>query len=854
MNMLRKIHTIVLSVLLLSGGCLTTLSAQVTMPQLREVQTLVNEPVSWEIYNNHHYQVYATEAPTNGAVDIWGPDNNYGEHTVEYTPNYNFTGTDELTVRYRTGTYPAFYWAEETIIVTVVPAYIKAIDDFTSTQQGQEIIIDVLSNDDWTGSDAPHVEKVTLVNSGTADCTDASCATISFTPDADFTGIAHLNYTICDDDGNCDDAIVNISVSPTVVPQHDSLYIITSRETSKVVLFDLAGYNMSTEPQHGSADFDAVLGVPVYLPNSSYAGFDEFLYEKNENGMLYTRYVNIHVLDVEPANDYLFDDDAYTAEGYSVIIDVSENDKLSPSYYSILEQPEHGTVLPVLVNGDIQYEYTPNGGFTGLDNFVYRGFVAGELESAKVTVHVNNQIPAQPLFALSTLRSVPLVLEYGVPIEQYAFNVVGTGAEHGTVEISAGNSSKSWNGQSTSGYNLITYTPPSNPAVTYDEFEVEYSVNGNPGTATTVKITVDILDIEAGEQACIGDNCVWPGDANRDGIVNAKDVLPIGLCMGEEGIARNAGAVGGQWYGQYASDWNDPFEVPGFDLKHIDTDGDSIISNLDTAAIAQYYGKINSIIPSAEASIALPFYFEEETPNQVYEPGDVVSFNIYLGKYAENAQIAEDIHGLASSFHYLPDFVEPGSVNISFPAHTWMSYDSPTLGFTQDLPTEGKIDFAYTRTNGVSIDGYGLIAKADFVIIEDVLDFRPDQEAYLTIPFSLSGTGIIGADGQSYGLADSGLEIEIHIPAEDEETTVKQDDLRVFPNPTSDAINLYLNGYGNSVSEYTVFDLAGKQVHTAVVNAKSATLNISTWSAGTYFVRATAETGEVITKKFEVVK
>lgn len=821
--------------------------------QLVELDVVKNESVSWAFYNASIYSPTVSEQSSNGITGWSTYPGGYGDYQFVYTPSTDFVGDDEVIVRYYEESFPFGQLVEAHIKITVIPAYLKAVDDFARVTSGESIVVDVLANDDWLGTGDPHVEGVTLVNSGIGDCTvGTDCGSVTFTPEANYTGIAHFNYTICDDDGNCDDAIVNISVNPIIEPLSDTLEVITSIDVPKIVLFDLTGYTLEEDNwEHGTVGFDMEQQIPTYEPTGASAGYDFVTYKKTENGDLYTRVVRVHVLDTPVRNTYLFDDHAYTSDGSTITIDVAANDKLVPSTYVLHENAEHGYVIPVAVDGEINYQYFPDAGFTGIDEFKYRGNVGGVLETATVTVHVHNQVPSQPLFNLNTVKNVPLILEYGVPINSYSFELVGTGAAQGTAEVHEGYTTQTWNGQSTSGYNLISYTPNAD-FTGEDEFEVAYSIDGNDNTLATVKVVVNVLNVSPeAEQLCIGDNCVYPGDTNKDGVVNMKDVLPIGLCMGEEGTERYAETVTTDWYGQYATDWDDQFEQPGFDLKHIDTDGDSIISHLDTTAIRQYYGAINNIIPTPETPAALPIYLKYNNTTAP-QPGDVVSFEVYLGDSLDYTEYALDIHGITSSLNYDPSFVQPGSMNITFPTDTWMAYDAPTLGMSYDFPEDGKIDFGFTRTNGVSIDGYGMIAQVDFVIIEDIVDTRPGEEAYFTLPFSLSGTGVMSGAGDTYSLNDAELALDIHIPAEDEKKTISNADLRVFPNPTSNVVNLYLNGYGNEVESYEIYNISGQLMTTAAVAAKSATIDVSTWNTGLYVARVVTMDGEVLNSKFEV--
>ena len=60
-------------------------------------------------------------------------------------------------------------------------------------------------------------------------------------------------------------------------------------------------------------------------------------------------------------------------------------------------------------------------------------------------------------------------------------------------------------------------------------------------------------------------------------------------------------------------------------------------------------------------------------------------------------------------------------IEVVFPQDTWLTYDAPVIGMSNIDETKGVLEFGYTRTNGVSVDGYGMIARADFIIIDDLV-------------------------------------------------------------------------------------------------------------------------------------
>lgn len=86
--------------------------------------------------------------------------------------------------------------------------------------------------------------------------------------------------------------------------------------------------------------------------------------------------------------------------------------------------------------------------------------------------------------------------------------------------------------------------------------------------------------------SCITD-CVWPGDTNRDGIVDHFDVLPLGVGWDAvEGPARQNPCI---WAPRDATNWNVQYDGT-YDFKHIDANGDGRIDALDFNVLKTFLG------------------------------------------------------------------------------------------------------------------------------------------------------------------------------------------------------------------------------------------------------------------------
>ncbi len=87
------------------------------------------------------------------------------------------------------------------------------VDDVARTSKGQPVVIEPLKNDSDKEGDAITLEKVTLI-SGQGEATKDADGKVTFTPAADFTGTAVLEYQATDFRGGSETAKITVTVTP----------------------------------------------------------------------------------------------------------------------------------------------------------------------------------------------------------------------------------------------------------------------------------------------------------------------------------------------------------------------------------------------------------------------------------------------------------------------------------------------------------------------------------------------------------------------------------------------------------------------------------------------------------------
>ena len=484
MNMSQQIEKALkwlLPVFLVVGGVRVSLGQSIV--KFQSHQLLSSDTL--EVNFLHYHILYAPKisvTPAHGSAwfdpSIGG---NFGvkgygiTNNLFYKPEAGFVGYDYIEVDYQElGVVFGFSTPATLVIkVLVLPSFLYAENDYSSTNVGQSVAINVLANDYGSNGAALTIKGVPHVNNGTISAITDS--TITFHPAPGFSGVGHFDYTVCDDAGSCDVATVSVCVIENQGPTYDSIFITTKRNTPQAILLPLEGYDAILEPSNGSLDFSDMV---EYVPNPDYVGYDHMMFE--DAGGTHVKVVEVRVLDAPDPNTFLFDDFANTPIGQEVEVNVLANDIGGTHLNNVVALgggiTQQGGSLSYISKGI--YNYTPPAGFQGVDQFDYRASShGGNFERATAYITVSNLNPTEPVFHLSTPKNTPLVIDYNIPILDYSYKNI-TAANLGVAGYYEGNQTVvTTYGQQVSGYNMLVYTPNQDVTGT-DEFNLSIVLPG----------------------------------------------------------------------------------------------------------------------------------------------------------------------------------------------------------------------------------------------------------------------------------------------------------------------------------------------------------------------------------------
>lgn len=295
-----------------------------------------------------------------------------------------------------------------------------ALNDLAVTVATEPVTIDTIANDVLDGQllDPADVVSVNIVDNGANGSAAINPdSTMTYTADADFTGVDTVTYTVTVNDGGGDVvsniATVRVRVDPAPVPDAPEAANDTANtfENEAVTLGVLANDSLHNDAPttvevevvddalNGTTEVDVDNNI-VYTPNADFVGYERFTYRVTVDGVeSNTALVTIRVDESVVAPDAA-DDSVSTPQDEAVTIDVLANDSINKDLPTVVgvEIIAGAANGGLGVDGDDNIVYTPDAGFSGSDSFTYRVVVDGiASNTAQVSVNVTAPPPA-PIF------------------------------------------------------------------------------------------------------------------------------------------------------------------------------------------------------------------------------------------------------------------------------------------------------------------------------------------------------------------------------------------------------------------------------------------------------------------------
>lgn len=346
-------------------------------------------------------------------------------------------------------------------------------------------------------------------------------------------------------------------------------------------------------------------------------------------------------------------------------------------------------------------------------------------------------------------------------------------------------------------------------------------------------------------------DCVFPGDANKDGDANFYDLLELGLGNGLLGPERPNATI--EWVGQLAPDW--PQEtIEGVNYKHLDCDGNGVIDSNDALAITENYSPMDAPNPTTEASAPLIYIeFDQDT---IYIDPDTLSTNIEVTAHLKigNQDLpAENVYGLALYLGYSGDLVYEDSISVNYNENSFFGTSNEVYWLPSNQYAEEQLDLGITRVDGNAVDGFGKIGEVVYIINSDIIDGRIDDgNAHFIV--SVNGVKMVDSLGNDLEINLENTPSTLVFSKTETETTntnspALDQKVQLFPNPASEKISINIADLDGEHLE--VFNNFGQLLMEKNIHSSLTELNTKKWDAGIYFVKIKTAEG-VVSKRFVV--
>lgn len=417
----------------------------------------------------------------NGSVNI------NTDHTLSYTPNKDFCGSDSFTYTVSDGKGGKSK-AAVNVEVKAVNDPPNAVNSDVTTQEDKEVSIAL------TGKDADaDVLSYSVVKGPSNGSLSGKAPNLKYKPKANFSGSDSFTFKVSD--ASADSAVATVSITVKAANDPPMAYkdSVTTQEDESVSITlsggdddgDEISFHVVKAPSHGSLKGKAP--KLIYSPDADFNGSDNFTF-KTSDGKAESQTATVSIT-VNPVND------APTANNSSVITNEDEPVSISLTgndpdgdllTYIVVKGPSHGS-LKGMAGTSPKLSYTPRENFNGTDSFTFRvsdNRVQSEVATALITVKAVNDRPAARDDNATTQEDAKVssinVLNNDTDVENDTLKVTSvTQGKNGKVSINSDNT--------------LSYTPNENFYGT-DAFTYTIS-DGNGGTdAAAVRIKVEAVN------------------------------------------------------------------------------------------------------------------------------------------------------------------------------------------------------------------------------------------------------------------------------------------------------------------------------------------------------------------------
>lgn len=329
-------------------------------------------------------------------------------------------------------------------------------------------------------------------------------------------------------------------------------------------------------------------------------------------------------------------------------------------------------------------------------------------------------------------------------------------------------------------------------------------------------------------------NCVWPGDADRNEIADYRDLLPVGISLSKIGPIRQTGTY--YWSAFDAQDWSTTLPG-GLNQKNTDCDGNGIVESSDFNLTVNHYNFVTTD------------YFKSP---DVYKQGPEIYFEASGSTDINNLQPNQQFF-LRVKLKPVPNLYGL-AFQVDYDQRYFSQFSALGAGFkinAEDLSFNQVADIAsihgYSDHSKVRVQSGTVIPEGTFMnfnVKTSSFDFPLNTNQ---TQFKIKNIKAIREDGTLIDIGSSDMTITFPSIAVSPVEEIVADNLLIYPNPTTGKLTISLNN--ELITEIIVSDLFGKMVfRNDQLKLGIATLDLNDLPSGLYFVGVRSGTKSFLRK------
>ncbi len=338
----------------------------------------------------------------------------------------------------------------------------------------------------------------------------------------------------------------------------------------------------------------------------------------------------------------------------------------------------------------------------------------------------------------------------------------------------------------------IAFLGLSNDFLVVEAFTETGFQNGNAVFPLFKPGSVQILDLN-----------VWPGDVDRNGIVNSEDWLYFGLAKDFSGPNRTD--VTGSWKSTPSLNWNSTFPFSKLNHKNADINGDGFIDLADTSLIHDNYSLNTTEYPF---TFQKPVLFRPE-PLSLQFDIQVDSFmaeqSVQIPIKLENHDLVKNLIGYAFTFEVDTTWVKPNSLKFT-PSDGFFGLDNEIYSLAKQID-EQHFEVAIFAENELGTLSNDILGQLEFELFAQPKNFEIDS-----IFLHLENIIIMDAEEGRYSTQGEITNIPVRYMISSSEEQHLAQYLKIYPVPAGDIINLDFSI--GKIERIEVLNLQGQVIRT----------------------------------------